>query len=317
MRRYLATALLAAVLGRGCNAVPASLSAPPITEMCVVDIANVDGHDIWAASDIHGGYDRFVTLLVNNKLIAASPVLPEEVRWTAGSSYLVVTGDLIDKGSQGLATIKLLQRLSALAVADNGQVIVTLGNHEAEFLNDPYNSKAAASNGFDGELDAQQLSALAVARGDVAPGQWLRTRPFATRIGDWFFSHAGDSQGDTVEQLDARLSRARLQPAPYGSDDIVGASSILESRNWYSKSSTVDRNLAALRVSHIVFGHDPNALGQRGRIAMQQNGSLFRIDCGMTPDVDDSRGCLLHVSGNVSADACDSEGICTRLWTTQ
>src|SRR5262249_49054536 len=95
------------------------LSAPAIT---------------YAVSDIHGGYDRLVSLLAQNQVIQAVPASPAEVRWAAGGAALVVLGDLIDKGPQGVEVIDVLRALEADAASHGGAVVVLIGNHEAEFF---------------------------------------------------------------------------------------------------------------------------------------------------------------------------------------
>jgi hypothetical protein len=66
-----------------------------------------------------------------------------------------------------------------------------------------------------------------------------------------------------------------------------------------------------------VFGHDPNALGPRGSIAVAQDGALMRIDGGMSPDVDYSAGALLRIrrdSGDEVAEQLDAVGSVLELW---
>ena len=46
---------------------------------------------IGALGDIHGDYDRLVTLLVGARIIENDPVTPEKVRWQAGRSEMPVT----------------------------------------------------------------------------------------------------------------------------------------------------------------------------------------------------------------------------------
>ena len=65
-----------------------------------------------------------------------------------------------------------------------------------------------------------------------------------------------------------------------------------------------------------MFGHDPHALGPEGSIATAQGGALVRIDCGMSPAVDYSKGVLLRVrsvAGHDVADALAADGSVTQL----
>lgn len=273
--------------------------------------------EVYAVSDPHGGYDRLVALLAGAHLLAAVPPQPSSPTWSAGAATLVVVGDLIDKGPQGLEVIDLFMALEPQAAAAGGRVVVLLGNHEAEMLVDPGNSKADGSDGVDKELRAEGIDPSAFAGGADARGVWVRDRGFGLKIGKWFFAHAGDTHAKSVSDLEARLRAAVSQHADYDDDAIVGGDSILESRDWYGDTSVAPRYLAALNASHIVFGHDPNALGPRGSIAVAQGGALFRIDCGMSPDVDDSHGKILHVksSGGVDvAEEIDPTGAAREIW---
>lgn len=258
-----------------------------------------------------------VALLVAHHLLATPPAAPEAAQWSAGAAVLVVTGDLMDKGPAPLEAIDLLRTLEPQAASAGGRVIFTMGNHEAEFLDDPENDKATKDNGVDQEIRARGLSPVDVANGSDPRGAWLRERPFGARVGAWFFAHAGNTQGRTVEQLELAL-RSGLQAHDYDDPEIIGGDSILESRDWYTADgSTPGRYAGALAVRHIVFGHQPDALGPRGEIAVGYGGTLFRIDCGMSPGVDDSRGRMLRIRRDGSVDVAESldpEGAVKEIW---
>lgn len=252
---------------------------------------------VYAISDIHGGWDRVAALLASNGIIGSVPPTPDAIAWSAGNAILVVAGDLIDKGPQPVEVLDGLRALQASAAAIGGEVIVLLGNHEAEFFVDPHNPKATDKDGIDVELAAKGIDPAQLASGADPPGRgaWLRDRPLAARLGSWFFSHAGNTKGRTVGYLDAVLRVALGLHPDYNDVELVGIDSILEARDWYADAAVAPANAAALGVRHLVFGHDPNAIGPRGVIGVAQDGLLLRIDCGMSPDVDDSKGCILRV----------------------
>lgn len=268
---------------------------------------------LYALSDIHGGYDRAVSLLTRWGLIAGSPAIPDAAEWTGGDATLVVAGDLIDKGSQSVEVIDFFRTLEKSAASTGGSVVITLGNHEAEFLADPYNSKADA---FDSELSSDGLDPCAVATTEPR-GIWLRSRALGARVGDWFFSHAGETHGQTFVDLESSL-RAGLVANDFRDSAIIGTDSILEARAWWESSpGTAQRNADAIAVAHFVFGHTPDALGSRGSIATGATGVLFRIDVGMSPSVDDSMGALLEVTHDASDEVATelrSDGKTRELW---
>ena len=264
-------------------------------------------------SDVHGGYDRMIALLARWGVIASAPVGPGAAEWTGGDATLVVTGDLIDKGSQSVEVLDFFRALGADATARGGQIVVTLGNHEAEFLADPYNAKADT---FDRELDAQGLDPCVVATTEPR-GVWLRTRPIGARMGDWFFAHAGQTHGRTVAALEQTLELA-IARNDFRDNEIIGPDSILEARAWWeAPAGSAQGNATELAVAHIVFGHTPDALDVRGAIGVGENGLLFRIDTGMSPAVDDSQGSLLeitHDGADEVATELRADGVARPLW---
>lgn len=244
---------------------------------------------VWVVSDVHGGYQRLITLLKTAGLVN------DALTWTGGADRLYVLGDLIDKTTGGIPTIELLQSLEAQAPATGGLVVVSLGNHEAEFLADPAAEKVAT---FATELRERALDPLEVAKG-AGPGAWLRSRPFGIKDGAWFFSHSGHTGGRTLDDLALRLARG-IDAEQYAADVVAAPDSIVEAEQWWASSSTdsatlIDTHLTALGARHIVFGHDPGAFGKKGAMAEKLMGRLFLVDVGMSPTVNDSPGALLLI----------------------
>lgn len=260
---------------------------------------------IYAISDVHGGYERFAALLANANITAGVPASPSAIAWSAGDATLVVAGDLFDKGPNGVEVIDALIALQTSATSHGGRVIVTVGNHEAEFLADPANSKADAGDGLDAELRSDAIDPMAIANGSDSRGAWLRDLPFGARVGRWFFAHAANTNGRDLPTLEAALE-ADVTRNDYRGAEVVGGDSILESKDWFTDASGVSAATTALAVDHVVFGHSPHALGPDGAIAVANAGALFRIDCGMSPDVDYSRGEVLRVHATGAQEQVDA-----------
>lgn len=278
------------------------------THPAIVDVPAPSA--IYALSDVHGGYDRLAALLANAGVTTGVPSSPLSIEWDAGDATLVVAGDLFDKGPQGLEVIDALMTLQTAATVAGGRVVVTIGNHEAEFFADPMNSKADAGDGVDAELRADAIDPMAIASGADPRGAWLRTLPFGTRVGRWFFAHAGNTKQRDVGDLEAALE-ADVVAHDYSGPEVIGADSLLESRDWFDDANAVANATTMLAVDHIVFGHSPHALGADGAIASGDSGAVLRIDCGMSPGVDYSEGEVLRirsVSGADIADAISSTG---------
>jgi hypothetical protein len=185
-------------------------------------------NEVVALGDVHGGYERLVNLLSLAGLIKPDGQSPVGYSWSGGIRLLLCTGDLIDKGDRSIEVIDLLRALEAQAPASGGEVIITLGNHEAEFLANPTKAK---STEFRDELRNRGIDPESLARGETPYGEWLMNRPFAARVNDWFFAHGGDTSGKTIHEL-AEGFRAAVDQGDWGSAFIIGDDSLLEAREW-------------------------------------------------------------------------------------
>ena len=77
-----------------------------------------------AVGDVHGAYPEFVGILQRAGLINA------DRQWIDGSSVLVQTGDVPDRGARSRECLDLLMELERQAKKHQGRVVALLGNHE-------------------------------------------------------------------------------------------------------------------------------------------------------------------------------------------
>lgn len=181
---------------------------------------------IVAVADVHGAGDAFVSILQRAGMIDAGR------HWSGGTSVLVQTGDVMDRGPDVRAVLDLQMALEREAAAAGGRVEWLLGNHEvmnlvghtrdatpqiyaswADEQSDARRARAFA--------DAQQVAGAALDkeawmtahppgyveyREAFAPGgrygTWLRSKPAVVKIGDTIFMHAGIAP-DPAPSLDA------------------------------------------------------------------------------------------------------------------
>lgn len=276
-------------------------------------VANVAAaSELWVLSDIHGDYAAFTKLLLAAKLIAAAPAAPAAVKWTGGTAYVVVVGDLIDKGPDAVDVVRLASALSIAAASVGGGVVVTMGNHEAEFLADPLNSKAAGKDGIDPQLVSLGLTPQATAAGQNDVGAFIRGLPIAAKVGSWFFVHGGKTGGKSVAQLSMDLVTG-IDGAGFGAPVLSATDSLLEARlsgagpQWWDATGNPTALLTtwtqALGVSHLVMGHQPGSVGfadgsTRGadQMAQKYGGLLFLVDTGLSVGADATGGAWLHVT---------------------
>jgi hypothetical protein len=265
-----------------------------------------------ALGDVHGAYDRLVHLLQVGGLARADAKAKGGYAWAGGKKTLVSVGDLIDKGPQSLEVLDLMMNLQAGARAAGGDVIVTLGNHEAEFLARPGKKKKAEE--FERELSARGIDLHDVAGGRNDYGRFMLNLPVAARVNSWFFAHGGSTSGMSLTAIGDRF-RAVVDSGRWKNPFLIGDDSLLEARKWW-KGDIDDKDLAALPAAHIVFGHDPGAFRDKGKV-QTKGGRLFLIDVGMTPEFDYSKGALLFIDrkdGQDVATEVDASGARREVW---
>lgn len=185
---------------------------------------------IVAIGDVHGALAEYESIL------RAAGLIDSAGHWAGGESFLVSTGDLIDRGPESSAVIALLRRLEIEAPAAGGRVLVTLGNHELMNLTGDlryvvapdYAALAAQEDASTreatflalrsrGEFAALSVEAARVAfdrkfpRGWFARrvefsaagevGRWLLARPLVVRVNGVLFTHGGLPPGLATETL--------------------------------------------------------------------------------------------------------------------
>jgi len=300
-------------------------SHPPrdwATYPAVVEVNNPPG-DIFAISDVHGHVFGLVRILTGAGLVEYNQSVPGGWIWKGGNAVLVVVGDLIDNKVQtngnfqnegSFSIIKILRQLQALATRDGGQVIVTMGNHEAEFLEDWNGAKTARFRDELAALAIQQKNddlkpdRVANCQGDL--GQWLCQLPVAARVGEWFFAHAGYTKNRNIPTINSEIA-ADFNLNGFKAKQLVGKQSILEAGlddtgpkgpddkglPWVfngnknnNPEDTLKQFTRTLGVRHIVQGHKPGKVpelnrNERGEM-FQAFGLLFLIDGDMNTHLD-------------------------------
>lgn len=267
----------------------------------VEELDDVAGYSqVLALSDVHGMYRNL------NRLLNAAKVTNASGRWIAGRTLLIVVGDSIDKGPESLPILEMWMRLRAQAQANGGRLIVLLGNHEAEFLNQPKSRKAGA---FLEEIERAGMDPLELAAGKDKRGigNFLRAMPLAARVGKVLFAHAGWYPENLPWTEFVIRSRRLLRAGLYGDAFITGEHSILEEKaetdsggdpeKWYDDPVHVRKLEARIDTLHlygVVFGHQPKAFHFKGEIGAVDDFRLIKIDTGMAPDADGSPGEILH-----------------------
>jgi hypothetical protein len=116
----------------------------------------IAGRRIVAVGDVHGSLEGLIQILRKTGLIDSKN------SWIGQNSILVMTGDLLDRGSDDRAVLDLLMTLEKKAPKNRGSVQVVLGNHEVMNLTGDlrYVSQDAYSSFADKSSEKRRQSAL-------------------------------------------------------------------------------------------------------------------------------------------------------------
>lgn len=163
------------------------------------------GERIYAIGDVHGRYDLLQLLI--ERIGEHSRGLPP-VR----SLYIVLIGDLVDRGPQSAEVLAMLYDLQRR----NSDVIVLLGNHEEAMIQaldgDIDVLRRWLKVGGDATLasfgigpiqrDQDAHDYLGIVRRAVPKAwmTWLRHLPLSVRSGDYYFVHAGVRPGIALDR---------------------------------------------------------------------------------------------------------------------
>jgi hypothetical protein len=77
-----------------------------------------------AISDLHGDYEQYINVMQSAGLVN------RKGKWTGGTTHLVQTGDITDRGAHSRKIIDHLVKLSKQAKKKGGYVHLLIGNHE-------------------------------------------------------------------------------------------------------------------------------------------------------------------------------------------
>ena len=157
---------------------------------------------IIAIGDIHGSFDKLISLLVEFEIIDSN------LHWNWGDGHLVIPGDIFDREAGVNEALWFVHQLEKEAKQNGGRVHFLLGNHEVmvlrgdiRYVNEKYTQvvsqklkiKVSDLYGPDSEL-----------------GRWLRTKNVVEKINDIIFVHGGISpelpkRGYTIQMVNERI----------------------------------------------------------------------------------------------------------------
>lgn len=289
------------------------------------------GEDTWnqverivAVGDVHGGYQAFVDVLRNAKLI------DDQEQWIGGKAHLVQTGDVPDRGPGTRKALDLLMSLEKQAAKAGGYVHALIGNHEAMNM---YGDLRYVTPAEFAAFRSNQSQALLAARWEmetkkkrpkpdgIAKAKWMTEHPegwvehhdqFAPqgKYGKWIRGHNTVVKINGVLFLHGGISPKyadkSLREMNDGVRDELSNFSLLKEDGyvrdpdgplWYRGIAKADSGLAehvaAVLKRHgarrIVIGHTSTP----GKIVPLFDGTVITIDAGLSDVYGGYRMCLI------------------------
>lgn len=232
---------------------------------------------IVAIGDLHGDLKQ------TRRVLRLAGLTDEDDAWTGGTTTLVQTGDVFDRGPDSLAIYDLLRSLQSQARAAGGEVHLLLGNHEVMNLTGDlryvHPGDVAAFGG-----PAARRDALAV---DAPLGGWLASLPVVAKVGDSVFAHGGVRASWArlgIDRINARAHDAlRAGERERARAEVLGPDGPLWFRGYLTDPEPIacpelEQALKALGAERMVIGHTTQRSGQ---IASRCGGRVHGIDIGI------------------------------------
>lgn len=279
-----------------------------------------------AIGDIHGAFKQFADSLETAGMAKRSGSGEFDMTWTGGTSMLVFTGDLTDRGENTKQVYDAVMSLEKQAAADGGHVFPLFGNHEALLLNGTVEKWAKTLTShkqkwYQNTLDSFTKSGLDFHQA-ISPegvyGSWIRRRPLFAVINGYMFVHGGlqaEPQGLTAIATRFRLD---MEKENFSSGIFMDEKGPLWNRDWWNDATLVERSLQMMGLRGVVFGHTVGAMGIEGEINAKDN-ELICIDIGMCPAYGKSQGGALVMTatpdGGISAEAVYTDRPAAKLFS--
>lgn len=234
---------------------------------------------IVAVGDLHGDVPSAIGALELAKVVDA------EGHWIGGTTWLVQTGDVLDRGPGGPTMIAWLQQLEKETAAAGGRAIFLDGNHEVMNVQGDWRYIADRAE-FTGTTDAEREAARRAWLAEGAGGTWIRSHGMTVQVGDTVFVHGGIDSNWASHGLSGlnTLFREALAQPPESKPAVLGPDGPVWNRAYLLADPPVAcaelaRALATLHATRMVVGHTTQDSGQ---IAARCDGALYGIDTGIS-----------------------------------
>jgi len=237
---------------------------------------------IVAIGDLHGDLDNALATL------RLAGIVDDSGKWAAGSTTLVQTGDVTDRGPDSKAILDLLQRLKAEAKNAGGRVVPLLGNHEVMNMQGDNRYVHPGDYTSFGGADAR-AQAFDV---DGPYGSRLAKQDIVAKVGDAIFTHGGVHPTFASMGVDG-INDAWHAALRGGDAAVIGNAGPLWYRGFVqdpepAACALLAESLDKLGAKRMVVGHTTR---RNGKIESRCGGALQVIDTGISD----------HYGGNLAA----------------
>ena len=235
---------------------------------------------LYAVGDVHGDVERLLALL------RAAGLTGDHGAWTGGEGTLVFTGDLTDRGREGLAAIGLVRDLQVEAASEGGRVECLMGNHDALILARAFERRGERADPDCRDLfvmnGGKEIEAKTLAEHTNGDFEWLQARPLMLKVGTTLFQHADSAAyyaglGSTVEEVNA--AGASLAQTARGAWKVFY--DMTDARDWdhaRDPKPRVEAHLKRFGAERVVHGHTrhlgPEPLVYADGLAINVDGTL-------------------------------------------
>lgn len=222
-----------------------------------------------AIGDLHGDVVRGISAFTLAGL--ADPA----GHWVGGTTWLVQTGDVLDRGPNGKTMFAWMAQIEREAEAAGGKAIFLNGNHEVMNLHGDWRYVADQAEFAD---EAARIAWMQ--RGEGAA--WVRSHQMTVQVGDTVFVHGG-IDANWAELGIAGLNRAFAAALDAPKSKVLGDDGPLWNRVYLLAEPAVacaelTRALAKLGAKRMVVGHTRQ---DSGTIATRCEGALWGVDTGI------------------------------------
>lgn len=227
---------------------------------------------IFAIGDLHADLDAARTTF------RLAGLIDDKDKWIADNVHVVQTGDITDRGPDGLQMLQWFKKLEAESA---GHLTLLLGNHETmNLMGDWRYVSADDMTSFGGK--SERIKAF-------QPGgdwrDWLMQHPVTTKMGDTIFVHGGihpDFATLGIDQINAEIHNALN--SGQDPDGILGSNGPLWYRDYILAPETeacplLEKALSALEAKRMVVGHTTQ---RDGEIHSRCNHQIIVIDTGIS-----------------------------------